>query len=61
MQDVRLNHEGDALIGQIALPQMAGPRPAVLVMSSAMGLGEFTKQRALRLAKLGYVALTTDM
>ncbi len=36
-------------------------RPAVLVVHEWWGLNEFPKQRALELAKLGYVAFCVDM
>ncbi len=54
-------HDGLALKGQLAVPDGPGPHPAVLVMHSALGLGELVCQRALDLAAMGYVALATDM
>ena len=38
----------------------SGKRPGVLVMPEAFGLGDHAKQRAERLAELGYVALAGD-
>lgn len=38
-----------------------GPRPAVLVVHQWKGLGKFEKQRALDLARLGYVAFAVDI
>jgi dienelactone hydrolase len=64
MQDLRpvkFRHEGADLVGQIAVPQLPGRHPAVMVMSSAMGLGEHYREIARRLASQGYVALATDM
>ena len=38
-----------------------GKRPAVLVFPEAFGLGEHTKEKAARLAELGYVVLANDL
>lgn len=55
-------HHGDAaLTGELVLPDAAGRRPAVLVMSNAHGLGRQARTRAAALAEKGYVALATDM
>jgi len=40
--------------------QASGKRPGVLVMPEAFGLGPHAKQRAERIAQLGYVALAGD-
>lgn len=40
--------------------QKSGKRPGILVMPEAFGLGAHAKQRAERLAGLGYVALAGD-
>jgi dienelactone hydrolase len=55
------SHDGVALHGRIAMPKQTGPRPAVLVMHHAMGLGAHDCERAQRLADAGYVALASDM
>lgn len=39
----------------------AGRRPGVLVVHEAWGLGDHVRQRANRLAELGFVALAADM
>lgn len=39
---------------------ISGKRPGILVMPEALGLGTHAKQRAERLAQLGYVALAGD-
>jgi dienelactone hydrolase len=39
----------------------AGRRPGIVVFPEAFGLGDHAKQRAERLAKLGYVALAADI
>lgn len=38
-----------------------GPRPGVLVFPEAFGLGDHAKDKARRLAQLGYVALACDL
>ncbi len=40
--------------------RQTGKRPGILVMPEAFGLGAHAKQRAQRLAELGYVALAGD-
>jgi dienelactone hydrolase len=60
-EDVALDHDGAALVGALARPEGAGPHPAVLVMHTAHGLGDFVRDRARRLAGHGFVALATDM
>jgi len=54
--------DGDvALRGFLAFDdQKSNRRPGVLVMPEAFGLGSHAKQRAERLAQLGYVALAGD-
>jgi len=49
------------LVGQLARPEGPGPHPAVLVMSDARGQGRLPRERAEALARLGYIALVTDM
>lgn len=40
---------------------IAGKRPAVLVIHEWWGLNDYTKMRARELAKLGYIAMAVDM
>jgi len=61
LQAMTFQHDGMQLIGEIAVPKTAGPHPAVLVMHNAHGLGDHVRERARRLAELGYVAVATDM
>ena len=61
LQPITLEHEGATLTGLLALPEGKGPFPAVLVMHSALGLGDQVKQTAQKLAALGYAALAADM
>jgi dienelactone hydrolase len=50
------------LRGFLALDESAvGKRPGILVFHEGLGLGDFTMERARRLAGLGYVALAADM
>ncbi len=58
---VECEHDGIALRGLMAVPLGKGPFPAVLVMHSALGLGDQVRRRARDLAELGYVALATDV
>ncbi|HEV7441941.1 MAG TPA: dienelactone hydrolase family protein, partial [Steroidobacteraceae bacterium] len=55
------DHDGVELVGQMAVPEKPGPHPAVMVMHTALGLGEMMRERVRRLAQLGYVAVATDM
>ena len=61
MQSMTVQHDGVELVGQVAVPESPGPHPAVMVMHNAHGLGEQVRERAHRLARLGYVAVATDM
>lgn len=60
-RDFHYEHDGVGLIGQIAFPEGPGPHPAVLVMHSAIGMDRLVQRRAQDLARMGYVALATDM
>lgn len=60
-ETVATTHEGAALKGKLIAPDGAGPHPAVLVMATAMGIGDLQIDAARRLAAQGYVALVTDM
>lgn len=42
-------------------PAIEGKRPAVLVYPEWWGLNDYSKNRAIQLAKLGYVAFAADM
>jgi dienelactone hydrolase len=61
LRAMAFDHDGVELIGQIAVPETPGPHPAVMVMATALGLGEMMRERARRLAQLGYVAVATDI
>ncbi len=55
------SHDGVPLRGYLAMPEGPGPHPAVLVMRDALALEGVVSRRAQDLARLGYVALATDM
>jgi dienelactone hydrolase len=61
LRPIDYEHDGVALRGEIVYPEGPGPHPAVMVMHDARGLGGQPRERAERLAKLGYVAFATDM
>src|ERR1700737_3647956 len=61
LRAIAFEHDGVELVGQMAVPEQPGPHPAVMVMHTAFGLGEMMRERARRLAQLGYVAVATDM
>ncbi|QES09875.1 dienelactone hydrolase family protein [Streptomyces venezuelae] len=53
--------DGLTMIGHLALPAGAGPRPAVLLGPEGLGLNDFQRSLAGSLAELGYVALAFDI
>ncbi|MCX5396966.1 dienelactone hydrolase family protein [Streptomyces sp. NBC_00102] len=53
--------DGLTMVGHLALPEGAGPRPAVLIGPEGPGLSDFQRRRADALAELGYVALVFDI
>lgn len=61
MQIVTLEHRDVVLKGELFGGEADGPRPGVLVMHNALGLGAQVREAAAKLASLGYVALATDM
>lgn len=61
-ESISYEHDGVELEGYLARPDTAGlMRPGVLVVHQWMGLGDYEKMRARRLADLGYVALAADV
>jgi dienelactone hydrolase len=61
LRAMAFDHDGVELVGQIAVPEKPGPHPAVMVMHTGLGLGEMMREKVRRLARLGYVAVATDM
>jgi dienelactone hydrolase len=61
-ETVRYEADGLAMAGALYRPVHAdGPRPGVLVFPDASGLNAHARERASRLATLGYVALACDL
>ncbi|WP_019927540.1 dienelactone hydrolase family protein [Nocardia sp. BMG111209] len=58
---VPLHHDGADLIGGLIVPEGPGPHPGVLVVHTAHGPNDMMRERAARLARLGYAALVVDM
>ena len=55
-------YEADvALVGALYLPDRGLPAPGVIVFPDIFGLGDHARERAQRLAALGYVALAADL
>ena len=59
-ESVEYQHDGRRYVGHLALPNGDDIRAAVLVCHEGPGLDEHAKQRAERLAGLGYVAFALD-
>ena len=54
--------QGDTTLeGYLACDDAAGPRPGVLVVHDWMGMGDFVRARAKKLAEMGYVAFAADI
>ena len=61
-QVIPFNHNGTILKNYLAYDDaVTGKRPGVLVVHEFWGLNDFAKQRAEKVAALGYVALAADM
>jgi dienelactone hydrolase len=61
IEDVEYTVEGTRMIGHLAIDdELSGPRPGVLVCHEGPGLDEHAKDRAERLAGLGYAAFALD-
>jgi carboxymethylenebutenolidase len=53
---------GDATVtGYLALPDSAGPHPAIVVIHEWWGLNDWVKEQARKFAQQGYVALAVDL
>jgi dienelactone hydrolase len=61
-QTVEYRHQDTVMQGYLAYDDaIEGKRPGVLVVHEWWGLNEFAKQRADKLAEMGYAALAVDM
>lgn len=58
--DIEYNADGRTMVGRLALPDGEGKRPGVLIAHEGPGLDDYEKERARRLAELGYVAFALD-
>ena len=53
---------GDATVtGYLALPDSAGPHPAIVVIHEWWGLNDWVKEQTQKFAQQGYVALAVDL
>lgn len=59
-KDIEYPADGLTMIGRLALPDVQGPRPGVLIAHEGLGLDDYQKSRAERFAELGYVAFALD-
>jgi dienelactone hydrolase len=60
-RDLTYQADGLSMNSQLFFDPASGKRPGVLVFPEAFGLGEHAIERAERLARLGYVALASDL
>jgi dienelactone hydrolase len=61
IEDIEYSFDGRRMVGRLAVDESRpGPRPGVLVCHPGSGLDEQSKDRAERLASLGYVAFAID-
>jgi dienelactone hydrolase len=59
-KDIEYKADGRAMVGRLARPEGEGKRPAVLIAHEGLGLDDYQKSRAGRLAELGYIAFALD-
>lgn len=59
-RDIPYEADGERMVGCMAVPEGGGSGPAVLVAHEGPGLTEHCRDRARRLAQLGYVAFALD-
>jgi dienelactone hydrolase len=61
-QTIEYKHDGTTMKGYLAFEDsVSAVRPGVLVVHEWWGLNDYAKNRAVELAKLGYVAFCPDM
>jgi dienelactone hydrolase len=60
IRDIEYSADGTIMVGRLALPEGVGQRPAVLIAHEGLGLDDYQRSRAERLAELGYVAFALD-
>jgi len=59
-REIEYQADDRSLIGTMYRPEGAGPWPGVVVFHEGPGLDDHAKERAARLAELGYVAFAAD-
>ena len=59
-REVEYTVDGARMVGNLALPDGVGKRPAILIAHEGNGLDDHQKARAERFAELGYVAFALD-
>jgi carboxymethylenebutenolidase len=59
-EEVTLEVDGNKMPAFLALPEAAGPRPAVIVFEEIFGINVHIRDVAERLAREGYVAIAPD-
>ena len=60
-EEIRYEADGLAMRSELYVGEGEGRRPGVLVFPEAFGLSEHARNRARRLAELGFVALACDL
>ncbi len=60
IKDIEYAADGLTMVGRLALPDVQGLRPGVLIAHEGLGLDDYQKSRAERFAELGYVAFALD-
>jgi dienelactone hydrolase len=61
LEPITYDHDGKSFTGYLADGSGGRPSAGILVAHEGGGLGRHTRERALRLAELGYVAFALDM
>ena len=59
-EEVKLTVDGSEMRSFLALPEAAGPRPAVLVFQEIFGINAHIQDVTKRIAAEGYVAIAPD-
>jgi len=60
LRSIAYEHDGTRLTGYLADGSGGAPAPAILVAHEGGGLSRHTREKALRLARLGYIAFALD-
>lgn len=60
-EEIKYQDHNTALIGHVAYPDAAQPRPLVLICPDYSGRNEFADRKAEKIAELGYVGFALDV